>query len=99
MHTYDIELLYLKYKKLDKGEEREELSEEYDGCFKLSDFVIDLSYVTGVFTVYFAFIEFLKGNPKPTCNLFYQEIYFDTLNVFKKYKHTIKYDDYEMEPN
>ena len=71
----------------------------YDGCFKVNDFMRELIYVYIVFDAYYALTEVIKGNPKKAYNLYYEGIYFNTLDIFEQYKYTITYDKYEEDPN
>lgn len=99
MHPYDIEDLYEKYRPLKKGEFREDKPDMYDGCFKVNDFMRELIYVYIVFDAYYALTEVIKGNPEKAYNLYYDGIYFNTLDIFEQYKYTITYDKYEEDPN
>jgi hypothetical protein len=55
----------------------------------------ELSYVYAVFTAYYAFIDTINCNPATDYNLHEEGIYFDTLDLFEKYKITTTYDEYE----
>ena len=99
MHPYDIEDLYEKYHIGRDGVEPVAFDDGLDGSFKLSDFMRDLAYVNGVFTAYYALIETINGNPYRAYELYQEGRYFDTLDIFEKYKYTITYDDYEEDPN
>lgn len=99
MHPYDIEDLFEKYHVEKKEEKTIIYNDGYDGTFKLSDFMKELSYVYAVFTAYYAFIDAINGNPTTAYNLYEEGIYFDTLDIFEKYKTTTTYDEYEEDPS
>ena len=99
MHPYDIEDLFEKYHVEKKEEKTFIYNDGYDGAFKLSDFMKELSYVYAVFTAYYAFIDAINGNPATAYNLYEEGIYFDTLDIFEKYKTTTTYDEYEEDPS
>ena len=84
MHSYDIEDLFEKYHVEKKEEKPAIYNDGYDGTFKLSDFMKELSYVYAVFTAHY---------------LYEEGIYFDTLDIFEKYKTTTTYDEYEEDPS
>ena len=70
MHPYDIEDLFEKYH-IDNNKEKTVIYDDgYDGTFKLSDFMKELSYVYAVFTAYYAFIDTINGNPTTAYNLY-----------------------------
>lgn len=55
----------------------------------------ELSYLYAVFTTYYVFIDTINCNPATDYNLHEEGIYFDTLDLFEKYKTTTTYDEYE----
>ena len=99
MHPYDIEDLFEKYHIGNNEVEPIIYNDGYDGTFKLSDFMKELSYVYAVFTAYYAFIDAINGNPATAYNLYEEGRYFDTLDIFEKYKTTTTYDEYEEDPS
>lgn len=98
-HPYDIEVLYEKYRNLEKGEENRTFYSEWtDGVFKVDDFINDLGNLYCTFMYVYSFLECLNGNPEPAMS--YQKFgnYFDTFPYFADYVSTMIIDKYEVDP-
>lgn len=103
-HPYNIDVLYEKYRALERGEtDRKYYPSWFDGVFKVDDFMNDLADIYQKFTFICAFLECLNGNPEPAFNHMRFGRYFDTLPYFENYKSTFKtkgdstYNPYDFE--
>lgn len=86
VHPYDTDALYNKYVQLKDETNRKDMSNEYDSCFKVDDFLKDLVYFYNTYSFYYAFREALFGYPEQAYNLYYDGPHFETFPFFEKYK-------------